>query len=77
MRWCLEDGLWQFKTKKLVAIQGWETPQIPKGVKSFLGLAGYYRKYVRDFSKIVALLINLLKQEYDMFLWKEVCELAF
>jgi hypothetical protein len=40
-----------------------------KGVKSFLGLANFYRKFIKDFSALAKLLINLLKEKRS-FKWK-------
>jgi hypothetical protein len=45
-------------------------------VKSFLGLASYYRKFVKDFSKIAKPLFNLTKKE-KKFIWEESTEAAF
>lgn len=37
---------------KIKAIVNVPTPSKPKEIKSFLGLAGYYRKFIKDFAKI-------------------------
>ncbi|RXN31227.1 Retrovirus-related Pol polyprotein from transposon 412 [Labeo rohita] len=44
---------------KIEAIKTWPRPQTLKELKSFLGFAGYYRRFVQDFSKIVKPLNNL------------------
>ena len=45
-------------------------------IKSFLGLAGYYRRFVKDFSKL-ANPITRLTQKGAQFKWSEECEKAF
>jgi len=45
-------------------------------IRSYLGLAGYYRRFVKDFSKIASALTNLLKKT-TKFEWTEKCEKAF
>ena len=47
-----------------------------KEVRSFLGLVGYYRRFVQNFSKIVKPLTNQLKKEVK-FEWAPECEEAF
>ena len=48
--------------QKIEAIVNWKPPTNVSEVRSFLGLAGYYRKFVKGFSKIATLLTNLLKK---------------
>ncbi|XP_074304383.1 uncharacterized protein LOC141639095 [Silene latifolia] len=45
-------------------------------IRSFLGLAGYYRRFVKDFSKIAKPLTSLMRKE-NRFVWDESCEKAF
>ena len=61
---------------KVKAIQDWPPPVNVSGVRSFLGLAGYYRKFVRNFSKIASPLSELL-QKTPKFEWKETQQQAF
>ncbi|MGH7239621.1 MAG: reverse transcriptase/ribonuclease H family protein, partial [Candidatus Saccharimonadales bacterium] len=51
---------------KVKAVEEWPQPQNAKEVRSFLGLAGYYRKFVKNFSGIAAPLSDLTK---DQRLW--------
>ncbi|KAL8095604.1 hypothetical protein AgCh_036864 [Apium graveolens] len=61
---------------KIEAVMNWERPKTPTEVRSFLGLAGYYRRFVQDFSKIVVPLTKLTKKN-EKFIWTEKCEEAF
>ena len=47
-----------------------------KGVRSFLGYAGFYRRFIKDFSKIAKPLSNLLEKEAK-FIFDDACLLAF
>ncbi|KAI3819455.1 hypothetical protein L1987_13291 [Smallanthus sonchifolius] len=44
---------------KIEAISKWEIPKSPTDIRSFLGLAGYYRRFIQDFSQIVVPLTSL------------------
>jgi hypothetical protein len=46
-------------------------------LKSFLGLAFYYRKFIKNFVKITTPLTNLLKKSSETYEWDEACNEAF
>ena len=48
---------------KVSAVTEWESPKSAKDIRSFLGLAGYYRRFIENFSKIAEPTIELLKKE--------------
>ena len=61
---------------KVAAVQDWKTPTNVGVVRSFLGLAGYYRKFVKGFSKIASPLTELTKKDVK-FVWSKTCERSF
>jgi hypothetical protein len=61
---------------KIQSIQSWPTPTDAKQLRSFLGLAGYYRKFVKHFAIISRPLNDLLKKG-TVFLWTSIHEESF
>ncbi|KAJ0568387.1 putative nucleotidyltransferase, Ribonuclease H [Helianthus annuus] len=61
--------------EKIVSIQNWPTPKNVKDVRSFLGLAGYYRRFMRQYASIAGPLTDLLKKHN--FTWSSPQEDAF
>ncbi|KAL8103706.1 hypothetical protein AgCh_028053 [Apium graveolens] len=61
---------------KIEAVSKWEQPKTPMEIRSFLGLAGYYRRFVKDFSKIASPLTKLTRKN-EKFIWMEKCEESF
>ncbi|WVZ51755.1 hypothetical protein U9M48_002867 [Paspalum notatum var. saurae] len=47
---------------KISAITNWEVPQTPKKVRGFLGLAGYYRRFIENFSKTAKPMTSLARE---------------
>jgi hypothetical protein len=54
----------------------WKSPKSAHQILSFLGLAGYYRRFIPDFSRIAKPMTELLKKGVK-FVWSEACEKAF
>lgn len=62
--------------KKVEIIQQIETPKTQIDVRSFLGHAVYYRRFIEGFSKIAKPLFTLLKKDIE-FLWTDDCQKSF
>ena len=62
--------------EKLESIRNMPRPKSAKEVKQFLGLIGYYRKFVPRFSDLVRSLTNLTRHDVE-FKWSEKCEKSF
>ncbi len=62
---------------KVNAILDWEPLKSVLALKSFLGLASYYRKFIKNCAKIAMPLTNLLKKSFGTYEWDEVCNEAF
>ena len=62
--------------EKLESIQKMLPPRNPKEVKQFLGLIGYYRKFVPQFSDL-ARPLNALTQKDTVFEWTQICQESF
>nr|GFB08588.1 putative reverse transcriptase domain-containing protein [Tanacetum cinerariifolium] len=69
------DGIHVYPSK-IEAVKNWKAPRTSSKVRSFLGLAGYYRRFIENFSKI-AKSITILTQKSKTFDWGEEQEKAF
>ncbi|KAD3066853.1 hypothetical protein E3N88_34733 [Mikania micrantha] len=70
-----QNGI-QVDPSKIQAVKQWETPRTPTEIRQFLGLAGYYRRFIKNFSKI-ALPLTTLTQKNQPFIWSSQQEEAF
>ena len=66
----------RFDLTKIEAVMNWKPPQNVTKVRSFLGLAGYYRRFVRGFSVIAYPLTKLLRKGIK-FEWTDKCQNSF
>ena len=62
--------------RKIEAVKGSPIPKSRKNMKQFLGLTGYYRRFIPEFAKIVKSLNQLLKKEVR-FIWSTEQQIAF
>ncbi|WVZ89977.1 LOW QUALITY PROTEIN: hypothetical protein U9M48_036322 [Paspalum notatum var. saurae] len=70
------EGSGRRSQSKVEDVLNWKRPRIVTEIRSFLGLAGYYRRFIKDFSKI-AKPMTALTQKNAKFAWSQKCEEAF
>ncbi|GJU95793.1 putative reverse transcriptase domain-containing protein [Tanacetum coccineum] len=61
---------------KIEAVKNWASPTTPTEIRQFLGLVGYYQRFIKDFSKIAKSLTELT-QKNKKYIWGEDQETAF
>lgn len=61
---------------KIEAVMSWERPKTPTERRSFIALVGYYRIFVKNFSKIAVPLTKFTRKN-EKFEWTEKCEKSF
>jgi len=71
----ISDGVVAMDTDKVSAVQAWPLPRSVKALRGFLGLTGYYRRFIHNYGVIAAPLTALLKRE--AFLWSTAATEAF
>jgi hypothetical protein len=62
--------------KKVAGILDWKAPKDVRGIKSFIGMAGYYRRFIEGFSKIARPMTALLATKVE-FKWTPACQKSF
>ena len=61
---------------KIKVILHFPTPKTPTQVHSFIGFAGYYRRFIENFAKVAHPLFQLLTKD-SKFVWSDNCDVAF
>jgi hypothetical protein len=62
--------------EKVRAIIEWETSTHLKELQTFLNFINFYRRFIKNFSRIAKSLVNLIKKE-RLFVWNNVCQKIF
>ena len=62
--------------EKVEVVMSWERPKSVFEIRNFLGLVGYYRRFIEDFSRLAALMMRLTWKEVK-FEWNDRCKKAF
>ena len=72
----ISEGQIRMDERKVQAVIDWPAPTKVTELRSFLGLANYYRRFIKGYSKIVSSLTDFLKknQAWD---WDIECQMAF
>jgi hypothetical protein len=70
-----KDGL-AVDPKKVADILNWKASKDARGIKSFIGMAGYYQRFIEGFSKITKPMTALLANKVE-FKWTQKCQEAF
>jgi hypothetical protein len=70
-----QDGI-AVDPEKVQEVMDWKPPTTVRQIRSFLGLAGYYRRFIPDFSRIAKPMTELLKEGVK-FDWGQKCEDSF
>lgn len=60
---------------KVQSVKDWPTPKNIKQLRGFLGLTGYYRRFIRNYATIASPLTDLLRK--DAFTWSMLADSAF
>ncbi|KAL0305166.1 UNVERIFIED_CONTAM: Retrovirus-related Pol polyprotein from transposon [Sesamum calycinum] len=72
----VERGRIRMDPKKVQAIEEWRPPSDVHELRSFLGLANYYRRFVKGYSEIARPMTDLLKKT-ETWNWTPQCQVAF
>jgi hypothetical protein len=72
----LSEGGVSIDLRKVKDVLEWDPPQNVSDIRSFLDLAGYYRRFIQDFSKIAKPMPRLLEKGKE-FKWSEECQESF
>ena len=62
--------------EKVEAVMSWERPKSVFEIRSFLGLAGYYKRFIKDFSRLAPPMTRLTQKEVK-YVWNDPCQRAF
>ena len=69
------DGI-EVDPEKTAVIRSWAVPTTARGIQSFLGFCNFYRRFIKDYSRVAKPLNRLTKKDVP-FIWTEDCRQAF
>ena len=72
----IRQGLVCMDPTKLAAIKDWQSPSSVKGIRSFLGFANFYQRFIPNYSNIVAPIVLLTRKNHP-WSWTEPQQNAF
>ena len=72
----ISEGMIKMDENKVRVIKEWSEPSKLKELRSFLGLANYYRWFIKGYLKMVASLTDLLKKDQE-WEWRSKCQESF
>jgi len=70
------EGKIEMEEDKVAGVLNWPIPKMVRDIRKFLGLANYYRRFVKDFAKLARPLNNLTRKE-EKWRWGEEQQKAF
>jgi len=70
------QGKIEIKEEKVAGVLNWSIPKMVRDIRKFLGLANYYRQFVKDFAKLARPLNNLMRKE-EKWKWGDEQQTAF
>ena len=62
--------------EKVEAVMSWERPKSVFKIRSFLVFVGYYKRFIKDFSRLAVPMTKLTRKDVK-FEWNDSCERAF
>ena len=71
-----QDGI-TMQDDKIQTVKDWPTPESASHIRQFLGLSGFYRRFIKDYAKIAKPLSDLTKKSSEPFTWTPEAEKAF
>ena len=75
MTCCFQNGI-RCDSEKVQSVLDWPIPKDIHEIRVFLGLAGYYRKFIPNFSELAAPLVRLTRRDVK-FSWDNACHSSF
>ena len=77
LRHVVGNGTVRPETNKIGAVESFPRPETKREVRGFLGLTGYYRRFIPDYATIALPLTDLTRTSPNVVQWNEECTKAF